>query len=449
MPAHAAVTRIPKHAIAAAALGNATEWFDYGIYSYGVTYIASALFPGKTQEATLFALATFAISFLVRPFGGMFWGPLGDGFGRKSVLAITILLMSGATACIGLIPSYAQIGFWAPLALIVLRMVQGFSTGGEYGGAATFMAEHSPDKKRGFCGSFLEFGTLGGFSLGALLMLGASLTLGDKAMHEWGWRVPYLIAAPMGLVGWYLRSRIDDTPVFREIENEDEAHKRSARAFKELLLGYKTPLLALAGMVIALNVVNYTLLSYMPTYFATQLHLTTDEALIVPIVGMLLMMPFLPLTGHLSDKLGRKPLWWFSFIGLIVMAIPMYELMSTGLLGALFGFAILGLLYVPQLATISATFPAMFPTHVRFAGFAIAYNVSTSIFGGTAPAANDWLIQLTGDHLVPAYFMMGSCVIGCLALLFVVETAGVSIRGTKQPGTAAHEDELRTLSSGH
>ena len=150
----------------------------------------------------------------------MFWGPLGDGFGRKSVLAITILLMSGATACIGLIPSYASIGFWAPVLLVVLRMMQGFSTGGEYGGAATFMAEHAPDSKRGFCGSFLEFGTLGGFSLGALLMLGASLTLGDKAMHEWGWRLPYLIAAPMGLVGWYLRSRIDDTPVFREIEDE-------------------------------------------------------------------------------------------------------------------------------------------------------------------------------------------------------------------------------------
>ncbi|PKP97207.1 MAG: MFS transporter, partial [Alphaproteobacteria bacterium HGW-Alphaproteobacteria-13] len=149
-----------RRAIAASALGNATEWFDYGIYAYGVTYISAALFPGNVDEAVLFALATFAISFLVRPLGGLFWGPLGDRLGRKSVLAFTILLMAGATFCVGLVPNYADIGFWAPTLLIVLRMVQGFSTGGEYGGAATFMAEYAPDDRRGFYGSFLEFGTL-------------------------------------------------------------------------------------------------------------------------------------------------------------------------------------------------------------------------------------------------------------------------------------------------
>jgi len=155
------VDQVTLHrAIVASAIGNATEWFDYGIYAYGVTYISGALFPGDTGEAVLFALATFAISFLVRPLGGIFWGSLGDRLGRKSVLAMTILLMSGATLCVGLIPSYDSIGFWAPLLVILLRMVQGFSTGGEYGGAATFMAEYAPDDRRGFYGSFLEFGTL-------------------------------------------------------------------------------------------------------------------------------------------------------------------------------------------------------------------------------------------------------------------------------------------------
>ena len=171
-----------RRAIAASAIGNATEWFDYGIYAYGVTYISAALFPGSTEEATLFALATFAISFLVRPFGGLFWGPLGDRVGRKAVLALKILMMAGATLCVGLIPSYDSIGFWAPVLLLVLRRLQGFSTGGEYGGAATFMAEYAPDKKRGFCGSFLEFGTLAGFSLGAFLMLAVSSLLSDGAM---------------------------------------------------------------------------------------------------------------------------------------------------------------------------------------------------------------------------------------------------------------------------
>lgn len=189
-----------RRAITASAVGNATEWFDYGIYAYGVTYISAALFPGSIEEATLFALAAFAISFLVRPLGGLFWGPLGDRLGRKTVLAFTILMMSGATFAVGLIPSYDSIGIWAPVLLMLLRMVQGFSTGGEYGGAATFMAEYAPDDKRGFCGSFLEVGTLAGFSFGALLMLGFSLWLGDAVMHDWGWRVPFFVAGPMGLV---------------------------------------------------------------------------------------------------------------------------------------------------------------------------------------------------------------------------------------------------------
>lgn len=235
-----------RRAIGASAMGNATEWFDYGIYAYGVTYLSAALFPGSTDEATLFALATFAISFLVRPLGGLFWGPLGDRLGRKSVLALTILMMSGATLCVGLIPSYDRIGFWAPTLLVVLRMIQGFSTGGEYGGAATFMAEYAPDSKRGWCGSFLEFGTLAGFSAGALLMLGFSLALGDEAMHAWGWRIPFLVAAPMGLIGLYLRSRMEDTPVFREASAQAAAHAAPTSpsgGLKELVTGYWRELL--------------------------------------------------------------------------------------------------------------------------------------------------------------------------------------------------------------
>jgi MHS family proline/betaine transporter-like MFS transporter len=440
-------SHVLNRAIAASAVGNATEWFDYGIYAYGVSYISSAFFPGNTQQATLFALATFAISFLVRPFGGLFWGPLGDRLGRKAVLALTILMMSGATFAIGLIPSYASIGFWAPLLLVLLRMVQGFSTGGEYGGAATFMAEYAPDKKRGFCGSFLEIGTLGGFSLGALLMLGFSLALSDEAMHAWGWRIPFFIAAPMGVVGMYLRSRMKETPVFREAEAalKENAESEAKGSVMDCIAGYKRPLLALGGLVVALNVVNYTLLSFAPTYFARQLGLSTQESLIVPIIGMLFMMLFLPFAGRLSDRVGRKPMWRASLAGLFLLAIPLFLLMATGLTGAIVGYAILGLLYVPQLATISATFPAMFPTHVRFVGFAIAYNVSTSLFGGTAPVVNDWLIAVTGSNLVPAYYMMAACAVGAIALRYVVETAGHSLRGSEIPGTKASERELKAL----
>ncbi|MDZ3832853.1 MAG: MFS transporter [Sphingopyxis sp.] len=415
-----------RRAITASALGNATEWFDYGIYAYGVTYISAALFPGDLEEATLFALATFAISFLIRPLGGLFWGPLGDRIGRKSVLALTILLMAGATLGVGLIPSYESIGFWAPALLILLRMIQGFSTGGEYGGAATFMAEYAPDDRRGFFGSFLEFGTLAGFSLGALLMLGFSLLLGDAAMHEWGWRIPFLVAAPLGLIGMYLRAKMEDTPIF--IEESTAAEGRAPPGIGAIVREHWRPLLVVGGLVVALNVVNYTLLSYMPTYLQRRIGLSNDEALVVPIVGMLFMMLFLPFAGALSDRVGRKPLWRWSLLGLIVAAVPLYMLIGTGFAGAIVGFMLLGLLYVPQLATISATFPAMFPTGVRFAGFAIAYNVATSIFGGTAPAIGSALISATGDYLMPAYYMILACLVGLAALRFMPECAGRSLR---------------------
>ena len=423
-----------RRAIAASAIGNATEWFDYGIYAYGVTYISAALFPGSTEEATLFALATFAVSFLVRPLGGLFWGPLGDRLGRKAVLATTILMMSGATLCVGLVPTYDAVGWLAPALLILLRMIQGFSTGGEYGGAATFMAEYAPDKRRGFYGSFLEFGTLSGFASGAFLMLGFSLVLSDDSMQSWGWRLPFLVAAPLGLIGMYLRSRMEDTPVFRELEAAGEKEHETTTQFKDLLLGYWKPLVLLAGLVIALNVVNYTLLSYMPTYLQNEIGLSADGALVVPLIGMLTMMVFVPFAGALSDRVGRKPLWWVSLTGLFVMVVPMYLLMATNLLGAIVGFVVLGLLYVPQLATISGTFPAMFPTHVRYAGMAIAYNLSTSIFGGTAPAVNDWLVNQTDNNLMPAYYMMAACAVGALALVFVTETSCCSIRGRQIPG---------------
>jgi MHS family proline/betaine transporter-like MFS transporter len=424
-----------RRAIAASAIGNATEWFDYGIYAYGVSYISSAIFPGDAQQATLLALATFAVSFLVRPLGGFVWGPLGDRVGRKHVLAITIVLMAGATFCVGLVPSYAAIGLWAPAIMVVLRMVQGFSTGGEYGGAATFMAEYAPSRRRGFLGSFLEVGTLAGFSLGALLMLGFSVLLTDDQMGSWGWRLPFMVAAPMGLIGVYLRSKLEDTPVFRELEQSGETEPGAVTQFKDLVGEYWAPLLRLGGLVVALNVVNYTLLTYMPTYLGRTIGLSSSHALIVPIIGMLTMMVFLPLSGHISDRVGRKPMWWFSLIGLFIAGVPMFLLMSTNMLGAIIGFAVLGLLYVPQLSTISATFPAMFPTQVRYAGFAIAYNVSTSLFGGTAPMVNDWLVSATGDHLVPAYYMMIACVVGAISLVKVPETARCPINGTEIPGT--------------
>ncbi|MGW0025556.1 MFS transporter [Rhodococcus sp. CX] len=425
-------------------MGNFTEWFDYGVYAYTATYIADSFFPGDLESATLLTLGVFAVSFLVRPLGGFVWGPLGDRLGRRQILALTILLMGSATVLLGAVPSYTSIGFWSPVLLVLLRMIQGFSTGGEYGGAATFMAEYSPDRKRGFYGSFLEFGTLGGFSVGAILVLMVDLLSTDAFMATWGWRLPFFVAGPLALVGLYLRSKLDETPVFRELEAAHEEESSVGAEFKDLIARYWRPIVKLMGLVIALNVCNYTLLSYMPTYLENRIGLTSTASLVLVVIGQLAMMAVIPFSGALSDRVGRKPLWAVSMGGLLVLAIPMYLLMSVNFGWAIVAFTTLGLLYVLQLSTISATFPAMFPTHVRFAGFAISYNVATSLFGGTAPAINEWLVERTGNDLVPAFYMMGACAVGLVALCFVAETAGASLRGRGIPGidTPAHPTAL-------
>ncbi|MEU4341574.1 MFS transporter [Nocardia sp. NPDC023852] len=408
-------------------MGNATEWFDYGVYAATAGYLTDAFFPGEL--GTIGTMLGFAVSFVLRPLGGMVWGPLGDRIGRKAVLATTILLMAAATGIIGLLPTHASIGVFAPIMLITLRVVQGFSTGGEYGGAATYLAECATDSKRGFLGSFLEFGTLGGFVGGNATVLACQLAIGSDAMHDWGWRIPFLLAIPLGLTGWYLRSKLAESPVFDEVAE----HKHPPGGLRAVLTTYRRETLTLAGLVVALNVVNYTLLTYQPTYLQNTIGMGESTTTAMMLVGQLVMMLVLPFFGRLSDHVGRRPMWLFSLLGLAVMALPMYWLMGQGTAWAITGFIVLGLLYVPQLSTISSTFPAIFPTHVRYAGFALGYNVSTAAFGGTAPLINEAAIESTGWSLFPAAYMVGASLIGLVAWNFLRETAGTSLRGTEVP----------------
>jgi MFS family permease len=434
-------------AIAASAMGNAVEWFDYGAYGYLTTHIAKTLFPSDTN-GVLWTLFGFAISFLMRPLGGIFWGPLGDRIGRKRVLALTIIMMASSTALIAFIPSYEAIGIWAPIILFILRILQGFSAGGEYGGAATFMAEYAPKNRRGMYGSFLEVGTLSGLSGAAGISLILLIILGPDTMASWGWRVPFLVAIPLGYIGMYLRNKMEETPVFQEFEQEAaELKEKASGIYKDLLTRYLRPTLTLFGLVVALNVVEYTFLFYTPTYLKDALDMSEFHADLVPLFGMIVMAIILPFFGRLSDTVGRKPMWLFSCIALLICVIPLYMLMGTGLVGALIGFIVIGILFAPQLSTISATFPAMFPTMVRYAGVAIAYNVSTSIFGGTAPTVTNALINATGSNLMPAIYMVGACVIGVIAALYLIETSGLSLRGTKVPGTRAALKEQKGLST--
>jgi MHS family proline/betaine transporter-like MFS transporter len=347
-------------------------------------------------------------------------------------------MMSGCTFIIGLIPSYDTIGIAAPILLLLARLIQGFSTGGEYGGAATFIAEYAPDRKRGFYGSFLEFGTLTGYVLGAGIATTVQLSLPDDALNSWGWRIPFLIAGPLGLIGFYLRNRLEDTPAFRSCERAGET---TQAPFSEVVRTYWPQIINLIGFVILLNVADYTLLTYMPTYLTQVLEISDTEALLVIIGVMLGMMLVIAPVGALSDRVGRKPLLLASAVGFLVLAYPAIALVSMrDPLPVTGGMVILAVLLVLMLGTIGSALPAMFPTRNRYGGFSIGYSVSTALFGGTAPLVITALIDRTGNTAVPAFYLMGAAAVAIIPILLMPETARISIsHPTRIPGTEPAE----------
>lgn len=430
-----------RRAVKAASLGNAMEWFDFGIYSYLAVTIGHVFFPsGNDTVQLLSSFATFAVSFLVRPVGGMVFGPMGDKAGRKKVLALTMILMAVGTFAIGLIPSYATIGFWAPVLLILFRLVQGFSTGGEYGGASTFIAEYAPDRRRGYFGSFLELGTLAGYVGAAGLVTILTSVLGDSGMDSWGWRVPFLVAGPIGLIGLYLRLRLDETPAFRKLDDQS-AHRASeaasavettakgdvARIFRD----YWPTLVLCICLVGAYNITDYMLLSYMPTYLSDEMGYSETHGLLILLATMVVLMLIINRVGRLSDRLGRKPLLMTGMLGFLVLSAPSFLLVKQGSLVAVSaGMLLLGLSLVCLLGTMSAALPALFPTQVRYGSLSIGYNLSASLFGGTTPLVITALISVTGTDMMPAYYSMAAALVGVISVACMKETARKPLDGS-------------------
>jgi MHS family proline/betaine transporter-like MFS transporter len=443
-----------KRAVKAASLGNAMEWFDFGIYSYLAVTLGHVFFPsGNDTVQLLSSFATFAVSFLVRPLGGMVFGPMGDRVGRKKVLALTMILMAVGTFAIGLIPSYAAIGFWAPVLLILFRLIQGFSTGGEYGGASTFIAEYAPDRRRGFFGSFLELGTLAGYVGAAGLVTALTAALGDSGMESWGWRVPFLVAGPIGLVGLYLRLRLDETPAFRNLE-DDSVHRASEAASSvetarkgDLAAVFREqwPALILCVCLVGgYNITDYMLLSYMPTYLSDEMGYSEAHGLLLLIATMVVLMLVVNQVGRLSDRLGRKPLLMAGMLGFLVLSVPAFLLVAQGSLVAVScGMLMLGLSLVCMLGTMSAALPALFPTQVRYGALSVGYNLSTSVFGGTTPLVITALISATGSDLMPAFYAMAAALVGTVAVACMKETARKPLAGS--PPSVATPQEAADL----
>ncbi|MFI1469190.1 glycine betaine/L-proline transporter ProP [Streptomyces wuyuanensis] len=423
-----------KRAVKAAALGNAMEWFDFGVYSYLAVTLGKVFFPSGNPTAQLLStFGAFAAAFLVRPLGGLVFGPLGDRVGRQKVLALTMIMMAAGTFAIGLIPSYATIGVAAPVLLLMARLVQGFSTGGEYAGATTFIAEYAPDRKRGFFGSWLEFGTLAGYIAGAGLVTLMTALLSSDDLLSWGWRLPFLIAGPMGIIGLYLRTKLEETPAFAaELEKAARQERERPKVpLRDMVTGQWRALLLCMGLVLVFNVTDYMLLSYMPSYLTSELKYDETHGLLVVLGVMALMMVVQPFAGALSDRVGRRPVIAAGCAGFLLLSVPALLLIRQGgLLAIALGMGALGLLLVCFTAAMPAALPALFPTRVRYGSLSIGFNVSVSLFGGTTPLVVTALIGATGDVMMPAYYMMGAAVVGGAAVWFMAESAGRPLPGS-------------------
>ena len=416
-----------RRAVRGAAIGNTVEWFDFAIYGFLATYIAEKFFPpGDDTAALLNTFAIFAAAFFMRPLGGLFFGPLADRIGRQRVLAIVILLMSASTLAIGLVPSYDTIGVFAPLLLLALRCLQGFSAGGEYGSGACFLAEYAPDKHRGFIVAFLVWSVVIGFVLGSITVTVLEAVLSESAMDSYGWRLPFLFAGVLGGVGLYIRLRLKDTPEFEELRDEGEV---ATSPLKEAVTTSWRPILQIAGLVVIHNVGFYTVFTFLPSYFTKTLGFTKMDAFVsITVASVVALVLILPL-GALSDRIGRKPLLIAGSVGFVVFAYPLFMLLNTGsLVAAIAAHAGLAAIEAVFVSSSLAAGAELFATRVRSSGYSIGYNVSVALFGGTAPYIATWLTARTGNELAPAYYVIVAAIVSLATILTMRETAGRPLR---------------------
>jgi MHS family proline/betaine transporter-like MFS transporter len=412
-----------RRAVRGAAIGNTVEWFDFAIYGFLATYIAAKFFPSGDETAALLnTFAVFAAAFFMRPLGGFFFGPLGDRIGRQRVLALVILLMSASTCAIGLVPSYDSIGVVAPLLLLLLRCLQGFSAGGEYGSGACFLAEYATDKHRGFTVSFLVWSVVVGFLLGSITVTALETALTESAMDAYGWRIPFLLAGALGLIGLYIRLRLGDTPDFERLRQEGEV---ASSPLREALRTSWRPILQIFGLVVIHNVGFYVVFTFLPSYFTKTLEFTKTDAFVSITIASLVALILIPPLGALSDRVGRKPLLIAGALAFAIFAYPLFRLLNTGSLGAaVTAHAALAAIESVFACAVLAAGAELFATRVRSSGYSIGYNLSVAVFGGTAPYVATWLVDRTGNDIAPAYYVIAAAVATLITLLTMRETAG-------------------------
>ncbi len=423
-----------RKAASASFIGNFIEWFDYASYGYLALVISKVFFPkGDSTWALLLTLAIFAMSFILRPIGAILWGTWGDKFGRRWALSWSILLMSGATFLIAFIPSYAAIGIAAPILLLLLRMVQGFSASGEYAGAASFLAEYAPKGKRGLYTSLIPASTAVGLLVGSLFATVLTALLSDGSMAAWGWRIPFFLAGPLGLIGRYIRVHLEDSPVYNKLMEEvAEKEEKTRTPLVEVIVKHWRKILIAFG-VASLNATGfYLILSYMPTYLAEELDVKGTQAFLASTIALAVYIGLIFFMGHISDRVGRKRMLIIASVAFIVLTVPLFALFAGG---SIYRIVLIEIAFVALLSindgTLATFLAEVFPTNVRYTGFALSFNLANALLGGTAPMISTWLIAKTGSSLAPAYFLafIALCALG--AMIASKETAFKSLESVK------------------
>jgi MHS family proline/betaine transporter-like MFS transporter len=398
-------------AVIAASIGNALEWFDLVVYGFFAVTIARLFFPaGNDTVSLLLTLGTFGVSFFMRPLGAIVIGAYADRAGRKAALTLSILLMMGGTFIIAVLPTYQSIGIAAPVILVIARLMQGFSAGGEFGSATAFLAEHVPGR-RGFFASW----QVASQGLTTLLAAGFGVVLTGNLrpdqMAAWGWRVPFFFGLLIGPVAWYIRTKLDETPEFL-------AAQTTATPLRDTFTSQKLRLLIAIGAVVLGTVSTYLVL-FMPTFGVKQLGLAPSVAFSAIALTGLIQMVFSPLVGHLSDRHGRTTIMLISALLLLVLIYPAFVyLVAHPTFGTLIALqVVLGFLMTGYFAALPGLLSEMFPVQTRTTGMSLAYNIAVTVFGGFGPFIIAWLISSTGSKAAPSYYLIFAALLSVAALL--------------------------------
>lgn len=410
--------------VAGGIIGNIIEWYDWTIYGLLSSVFASQFFPSSDKiVALLLTLSTFALGFLMRPVGSIVLSPMADRYGRRRMLALTILLMGFGSLIVAATPPYASIGIVAPLLLLFARLLQGFSAGGEFQGGATFLVEHAPLNRRGFTSSF----HIGGVGLSVLIATGISaLTTGlipQPALGSWGWRIPFLLGAVLSLYGLYIRSGLPETPHFVEAERRN---KLEAHPIRTALTNH--PWESFVVFVMQMGTVQfYIWVVFLPTYAHLAGGLPLTRGFIGGIIALIVFCIATPIAGAVSDRIGRKPLLLGYAIGFFVLSWPMLKLLNNGDFWSFLLVAIVGCLLLAMVdGVLSVTLCELFPTGVRTSGIGLPYAICAAIFSGTAPLIATYLVSIKMPWLIAVYIMV-ICAIGIATFLNMKETRGVAL----------------------